>query len=86
MNLWDRLLPQTEITLNLLCQSTAMPTVSAYAHLAGPFDYNKMTLAQMGCEVLMHEMTDKEACGLTIVSMDEHYLVHNCHNKATKKE
>ena len=31
MNLWDRLLPQTEITLNLLRQSNATPTVSAYA-------------------------------------------------------
>ncbi|KAL7502105.1 hypothetical protein ACHAXN_000864, partial [Cyclotella atomus] len=48
--LWDRLLPQTEITLNLLRQSNATPTVSAYAHLSGPFDYNKMPLAPMGCE------------------------------------
>jgi antitoxin (DNA-binding transcriptional repressor) of toxin-antitoxin stability system len=44
-SLWDRLLPQTELTLNLLRQSNATPTVSAYAHLAGPFDYNKMPLA-----------------------------------------
>ena len=29
-NLWDRLLPQTEITLNLIRQSNATPTVSAY--------------------------------------------------------
>jgi hypothetical protein len=42
MNLWDRLLPQTEITLNLIRQSNATPTVSAYAHLCGPFDYNKI--------------------------------------------
>ena len=28
-NLWDRLLPHTEITLNLLQQSNATPTVSA---------------------------------------------------------
>ena len=31
--LWDRLLLQTEITLNLLPQSKATPIVSAYAHL-----------------------------------------------------
>jgi hypothetical protein len=36
--LWDRLLPQTEITLNLLCQSNALPNISAYIHLSGPFD------------------------------------------------
>ena len=40
-NLWDRILPQTEITLNLLQQSNATPNVLAYAHLSGPFDYNK---------------------------------------------
>ncbi len=58
-NLWDRLLPQTEITLNLIRQSNAMPTVSAYAHLSGPFDYNKMLLAPMGCKAQIHEKTDK---------------------------
>eukprot|EP00804_Cyclotella_cryptica_P017378 CCRYP_020245-RA/>CCRYP_020245-RA protein AED:0.38 eAED:0.38 QI:0/-1/0/1/-1/1/1/0/351 len=47
LELWDKLLPQTEITLNLLRQSNATPTVSAYAHLNGPFDYNRMPLAPM---------------------------------------
>ena len=50
-SLWDKLLPQTEITLNLLRQSNATPTISAYAHINGPFDYNKMPLAPMGCEL-----------------------------------
>ena len=49
MQLWDRLLPQAETTVNLLQKSNATPTVSAYAHLSGPFDYNKMPLAPMGC-------------------------------------
>ena len=40
LHLWDRLQPQTEITLNLLQQLNATPTVSAYAHLSGPFHYN----------------------------------------------
>ncbi|KAL7482247.1 hypothetical protein ACHAW6_007926 [Cyclotella cf. meneghiniana] len=29
LKLWDKLLPQTKITLNLLRQSNAIPTVSA---------------------------------------------------------
>jgi len=33
-SLWDRLLPQTEITINLIRQSNATPNVSAYAHLS----------------------------------------------------
>jgi hypothetical protein len=57
-NLWDRLLPQTEITLNLLRQSNATPNVSAYAHLSGPFDYNRMPLAPMGCAAQIHEKSD----------------------------
>jgi hypothetical protein len=58
-NLWACLLPQTEITLNLIWQSNATPTVSAYAHLSGPFDYNKMPLLPMGCKVQIHEKTNK---------------------------
>ncbi len=54
-SLWNRLLPQTEITLNLLHQSNALPNISAYAHLSGPFDYNKMPLVPMGCEVQVHK-------------------------------
>ncbi len=59
-NLWDRLLPQTEVTLNLIRQSNAMLTVSVYAHLSGSFDYNKMLLAPMGCKAQINEKTDKQ--------------------------
>jgi hypothetical protein len=92
-SLWDRLLPQTEITLNLLRQSNATPTVSAYAHLSGPFDYNKMPLAPMGCEVQVHEKTDKRGSwayhsvdGWYLNTSPEHYRVHNCYIKETKSE
>ncbi len=34
-SLWDRLLPQTKITINLIQQSNATPNVLAYAHLSG---------------------------------------------------
>ena len=37
-SLWECLLPQTKITLNLLCQFNATTTVSAYEHLNGPFE------------------------------------------------
>ena len=46
------------ITINLIRQSNATPNVLAYAHLRGPFDYNKMLLAPMGCEAQVHEKTD----------------------------
>ena len=66
LHLWDRLLPQTEITLNLRRQSNATVTVSAYAHLSGPFNYNKMPLAPMGCEVQIHKKQTNTALGRTI--------------------
>mgnify|MGYP003846118773 CR=1 FL=1 len=51
MHLWDRLLPQTILTLNLLRQAHVTPTVSAYHYVHGPFDYNKMPLAPLGWDV-----------------------------------
>jgi hypothetical protein len=92
-NLWDWLLPQTKITINLIQQSNATPNVSAYAHLSGPFDYNKMLLASMGCEAQVHEKTNK--CGTwAYLSVDgwypftspEHYCTHNCHIKHIKSK
>jgi hypothetical protein len=92
-SLWDRLLPQTEITLNLIRQSNATPTVSAYAHLSGPFDYNKMPLAPMGCKAQVHKKTDKHETwayhsldGWYLHTSPEHYRVHNCHIKGTRAE
>jgi hypothetical protein len=93
-SLWDRLLPQTEITLNLLRQSNATPTFSAYAHLCGPFNYNKMPLAPMGCAVQVHEKTDKRGTWAYhsvdrwyLSTSPKHYRTHRCgHIKATKSE
>ena len=59
LSLWDRLLPQSEITINVLRQSNKTPNVLAYAHLSGPFDYNKILLAPMGISVQVHEKTYK---------------------------
>ena len=92
-NLWDRLLPQAEITLNLLRQSNSTPNVSAYAHLSGPFDYNKMPLAPMGCAAQIHEKSDKRGTwqyhtvdGWYLNTSPIHYRTHVCHIKETKKE
>jgi hypothetical protein len=58
MHLWDRLLSQTVLMLNLLRQSNVAPTVSAYQYVHGAFDYNKMPLAPMGCAVQLHERNE----------------------------
>ena len=52
--LWDLLLPQAELTLNLLRQSTIIPRISAWEFFHGPFDFTKTPLVPVGCRVLIH--------------------------------
>ncbi len=91
--IWNHLLPQTEITLNLIWKLNVTPTVSAYVHLSGPFNYNKMPLAPMGCEAQIHEKIDKQGTwayhsvdGWYFFTSPEHYCTHTCYVNATKSE
>ena len=52
--LWDELLEQTEITLNLLRQSRINPRLSAYAQVFGTFDFNATPLAPLGIRGIMY--------------------------------
>jgi hypothetical protein len=45
LNLWDKLLPQCLLTLNLLRRSRINPQLSAQAHMHGAFDFNRTPLA-----------------------------------------
>jgi hypothetical protein len=55
MHVWDRLLPQAEITLNLLRTSHLYPQLSATAHYHGLVDYNKTSFSPPGCIIIAHE-------------------------------
>jgi hypothetical protein len=55
LHLWDRLLPQATLTLNLLRTSRINPRLSAQAQIYGLFDFNKTPLAPPGIRVLVHE-------------------------------
>ncbi len=92
-SLWDWLLPQTKITINLIQQSNATPNVLAYAHLSGPFNYNKMPLTPMGCEAQVHEKTNKRGTWAYhsvdrwyLFTSSKHYRTHNCHIKHAKSK
>ena len=54
---WDRLLPQAEMTLNLLRSSRLNPKLSAHAFLFGQLDYNKTPIVPPGTKVLVHKKT-----------------------------
>jgi hypothetical protein len=59
LHLWDRLLPQAEITLNLLQTSRLHPQLSVAAHFHGLVDYNKTAFAPPGCKIIAHEKPGK---------------------------
>jgi hypothetical protein len=59
LHLVDRLLPQAEITLNLLRTSRLHPQLSAAAHCHGLVDYNKTAFSPPGCEIIAHEKPGK---------------------------
>jgi hypothetical protein len=48
LKLWEKLLPQATITLNLLQKSRINPRMSAYAQLNGNFYFNRTPLAPPG--------------------------------------
>ena len=61
LGLWDYLLPQAEITLNLMRQSRLNPNLSAYTQISGVFDFNRTPLAPPGTQVLVHEKPSNRA-------------------------
>jgi hypothetical protein len=61
IKLWDKLLPQETITLDLLRKSRINPRMSAYAQLNGHFDFNRMSMAPPGTGIVAHEKTDQRA-------------------------
>ena len=58
LQLWDRLTPQVEDTLNMLRASRVDPTKSAYEILNGPYDWNRYPLAPLGCKAVVYENGD----------------------------
>ena len=55
LHLWDKLLPQAILTLNLLRGSRINPNLSAWAQVHGAFDFNQTPVAPPGTRVLVHE-------------------------------
>jgi hypothetical protein len=54
LHLCDRLLPQAEMTLNLLRKFRQHPQVSAAAHYHVMVDYNKTDFAPPSCKIISH--------------------------------
>ena len=52
---WDYLIPQANVTLNLLRQCGVNQAHSAYSYIHGTFDYNAHPLSPLGCKAIVHE-------------------------------
>jgi hypothetical protein len=55
MHLWDRILPQAVITLNMLRTSRINPKFSAATHIFGQHDYNRAPMVPPGTRIIAHE-------------------------------
>ena len=55
LNMWDKLIPQQNIVVNLRRSSRLNTHLSAYAQVMKPFDFNRTPMAPPGTKVLIHE-------------------------------
>jgi hypothetical protein len=93
INLWDRLLPQAVLTLNLLRQANANPNVSAHQYVHGTFDYNATPLGPMGCAVQLLNNRERRQSweehaldGWYLRTSLDHYCSHCIFVKRTNDE
>jgi hypothetical protein len=59
MHLWDRLLPQGILTLNMLRISRINPKISAAVHLDGQYEYNRAPMVPPGIIIIEHETPNR---------------------------
>ena len=91
IHLWCRLLPQVEMTLNMLRPSRTTPNVSSYAHLYGQHDYNAHPLVPVGVQAEIHVMPDvrrsyspHSVSGFNVGTSLKHYRCYKIWVKETR--
>ena len=90
-SLWDTLLPQLELKLNLLLQSTLAPDISAWEYYNGHINYNATSFSRIGCKVAIHNKAGLRKTwylraqeGSSIDSALHHYHCHTVVDTTTK--
>jgi hypothetical protein len=73
LNVWDRLLPQATITLNILRKSRINPRMSAYAQLNGHYDFNRTPMPPLAPASLHMKNQTNGPPGTLMVLMDTTY-------------
>jgi hypothetical protein len=58
IQLWDRLIPQVQNTLNMMRALSVNPAILAYEALNGPYSWNQYPLVPLGCKAVIYEDRD----------------------------
>ncbi len=61
IQLWNKLAPQVQDCINLLCCSRISPTKLAHETLEGPYDHNRNPLAPLSTRAIIYEDSDTRA-------------------------
>jgi hypothetical protein len=93
MNLCDHLLPQADITLNLLRASRMHPQLSTAAHFHSQIVSNKTAFAPPGCTIIGHEKPSQRRTsvphghpGYSLGPAMHHYRCQNVYISSTASE
>jgi hypothetical protein len=83
IQLWGKLAPQVQDSINLLRRSRINPNISAYETLEGLYDWNRFPLALLGTKAIMYEDADTRASwalhgmdAWMLGSSKDHYQCH----------
>jgi hypothetical protein len=92
-SLWNRLLPQSVIILNMLRTSRIKPKLSASTHIDGQYGFNRATIAPPGTIIIAHETPNRRRtlaphgqCGWYIGPSLEHYRCYTLYINKTRGE
>jgi hypothetical protein len=93
LHLWERLLPQAVITLNMLRTSIINPKLSAATHIYGQYDFNRAPMEPPGTRIIAHETPNRRRTwaphgqdGWYIGPALEHYRCYTVYITKTRGE
>ena len=93
IQLWDRLLYQVHIMLNMIWPSRCNSNISAHTIMEGKFDFNKKPLALIVTKFIVHEIPNRRSTlgqnrvhGWYIGPEVEHYKCYNVYISNTREE
>ena len=90
--IWDNLLVQTELAINLLQQATLNPRMSAWEYFNGAFDYTATQLGPIGCNTMIKTSSNNRKSwdqrgreGFSVGPALQHYRFIQAIDRKTKK-